>query len=149
MSLYVIATLGLFAGLLSLRRKGQPLDDVSDLNGLLRHKPGVALGLMTLIFSVAGIPPAVGFWGKVQVFEAALRTDLLWLVLVGALSSVVSLGYYLRLVWAMMMKPPGEALDASDFGSGMVVAVTALLSFPALTILIGWVFSLASRAGLG
>jgi NADH-quinone oxidoreductase subunit N len=149
MSLYVIATLGLFAGLLGLRRKGQGLDLVTDLNGLLKHKPGIALGLMTLIFSVAGIPPAVGFWGKVQVFEAALRSDLLWLVLVGALASVVSLGYYLRLVWAMMMKPAGEPLDNSDFGTGLVVTATALLSFPALTILIGRVLELAAQASVG
>jgi NADH-quinone oxidoreductase subunit N len=85
----------------------------------------------------------------VQVFEAALRSDLLWLVLVGALASVVSLGYYLRLVWAMMMKPAGEPLDNSDFGTGLVVTATALLSFPALTILIGRVLELAAQASVG
>jgi NADH-quinone oxidoreductase subunit N len=110
------------------------IDQISDLNGLGKLKPALALGLVVLIFSVAGIPPAAGFWGKLQVFEAGLRADMLWLVLVGCVSSVVSLGYYLRLVWAMMMKPPGEALDRTDWTVAATVLATSLLVFPVLTI---------------
>ena len=149
MALYVVATLGLFGGVLALRRGGKAIDQVSDLNGLVKSKPGIALGLMVLIFSVAGIPPAAGFWGKLQVFTAGISADLLWLVLVGALASVVSLGYYLRLVWAMFMKPAGEPLDKTDMSVGLVVAITSLAMFPVLTIVIQILLDLAMRAAGG
>jgi NADH-quinone oxidoreductase subunit N len=147
MTLYVTATLGVFAGVLALRRNGRPLEDVADMNGLVRDKPILAIGLLVLIFSIAGIPPAAGFWGKVEVFEAALRSDLLWLVLVGALSSVISLGYYLRIIWAMMMKPAAERLDPAGPVLTLGVASTALLSFPVLTIAIQRLLELAAQAG--
>jgi NADH-quinone oxidoreductase subunit N len=149
MAIYVIATLGIFGGVLALRRGGKSVDQVSDLNGLGKLKPGVALGLIILIFSVAGIPPAAGFWGKFEVFEAGLRADMLWLVLVGALSSVVSLGYYLRLVWAMMMKPAGEPLDRTDFTVAATVLGTAVIIFPVLTITIQMLLETAAQAAAG
>lgn len=149
MTLYVVATLGMFGGILALRRGGKAVDQVFDLNGLVKSKPGIALGLMVLIFSVAGIPPAAGFWGKLQVFSAGIDADLLWLVLAGALASVVSLGYYLRLVWAMFMKPPGEALDKTDVSVGAVVALTSLAMFPVLTIFIQMLLDAAARAAGG
>lgn len=149
MTLYVVATLGMFGGILALRRGGKAVDQVSDLNGLVKSKPGIALGLMVLIFSVAGIPPAAGFWGKLQVFTAGIEANLLWLVLAGALASVVSLGYYLRLVWAMFMKPPGEALDKTDASVGIIVVITSLAMFPVLTIFIQLMLDAAARAAGG
>lgn len=149
MTLYVIATLGMFGGILALRRGGKAVDQVSDLNGLVKSKPGIALGLIVLIFSVAGIPPAAGFWGKLQVFTAGIEAELLWLVLAGALASVVSLGYYLRLVWAMFMKPPGEALDKTDASVGLVVALTSLAMFPVITIFVQMLLDAAARAAGG
>jgi NADH-quinone oxidoreductase subunit N len=149
MTIYVIATLGIFGGVMALRRGGVAVDQVSDLNDLSKLKPGMTLGLEILIFSFAGIPPAAGFGGKIKVFEAGLRSDLLWLVLVGALSSVVSLGYYLRLVWAMMMKPPGEALDSTDFSVAATVFATAIISFPVLTIGVQVLLDAAAFASAG
>ena len=146
MTLYVIATLGMFGGVLALRRAGKPIDQVSDLNGLVKSKPGMALGLLILIFSVAGIPPAAGFWGKLQVFTAGIESGMLWLVLVGALASVISLGYYLRLVWAMFVKPAGEPLDKTDMSVAATVAITTLLVFPVLTITIQVLLDAAARA---
>ena len=149
MTLYVIATLGMFGGVLALRRGGKAIDQVSDLNGLVKSKPGMALGLLILIFSVAGIPPAAGFWGKLQVFTAGVEGGLLWLVLVGAVASVVSLGYYLRLVWAMFIKPAGEPLDRTDVSVATTVAITTLLIFPVLTITIQFLLDMAARAAGG
>jgi NADH-quinone oxidoreductase subunit N len=146
MTIYVIATLGVFGGVLALRRGGVAIDQVSDLNGLSKLKPGMTLGLVVLIFSVAGIPPAAGFWGKLQVIEAGLRADMLWLVLIGLGSSVVSLGYYLRLVWAMMMKPPGEALDRTDFSVAATVFASAIIVFPVLTVGIQFLLDAAAFA---
>jgi len=149
MTLYVIATLGMFGGVLALRRGGKSIDAVSDLNGLVKSKPGMALGLLILIFSVAGIPPAAGFWGKLQVFTAGIEADMLWLVLVGALASVVSLGYYLRLVWAMFMKPAGEPLDRTDVSVAATVAISALIVFPILTVAIQMLLSATALAAGG
>lgn len=149
MTLYVIATLGLFGGVLALRRGGVAVDQVSDLNGLFKSKPAMALGLTVLIFSVAGIPPAAGFFGKFQILTAGLEADLLWLVLIGLLSSVVSLGYYLRLVWAMMMKPPGEQLDRTDVSVAATVFASSILAFPVLTIGIQLLIQTAAQAAAG
>jgi NADH-quinone oxidoreductase subunit N len=149
MTLYVIATLGIFAGVLALRRGGKAIDTVADLNGLVKTKPGIALGLLVLIFSVAGIPPAAGFWGKLQVFTAGIESGMLWLVLVGALASVVSLGYYLRLVWAMFMKPAGEPMDRTDVSVAAIVAISTLVVFPILTIGIQFLLSAAAQAVVG
>jgi NADH-quinone oxidoreductase subunit N len=149
MTLYVIATLGLFGGVLALRRDGIPVDQVSDLNGLFKSKPGMALGLVVLIFSVAGIPPMAGFFGKYQVLLSGLSADLLWLVLIGLASSVVALGYYLRLVWAMMMKPPEEALDRTDISVAATVFASSILIFPVLTIGIQALLSAVQRATIG
>lgn len=149
MTIYVVATLGMFGGLLALRRGGTALEQVSDLNGLGQQKPGIALGMVILLFSVAGIPPMAGFWGKWEIFRAGLQGDLLWLVLVGVVSSVVSLGYYLRLVWAMMMKPPGEAIDRTDWTVGAAVFASSILVFPVLTIAIQTLLDAAGRAALG
>lgn len=149
MTIYIIATLGLFAGVLTLRRGGEPLETISDLDGLAKSKPIVAIGMTVLVFSVAGIPPAAGFWGKLAVFEAALRADMLWLVLVGVVASVVSLGYYLRIVWAMMVKPADTEIDRSDWLEVGTVALTALVVFPVLTIGIQTLLDAAANAGLG
>jgi NADH-quinone oxidoreductase subunit N len=150
MSIYVIGTLGLFAGVLALRRGGQAVESLSDLNGLAQSKPGVALGLVVLVFSIAGIPPAAGFWGKWEVFQAGIRADLLWLVLVGAVASVVSLGYYLRIVWAIMVKPAGDQpLDRTDASVALSVLVSAVLVFPVITIWIQRLLDAASHAATG
>jgi NADH-quinone oxidoreductase subunit N len=105
--------------------------------------------LLVLIFSVAGIPPAAGFWGKLQVFTAGIESGMLWLVLVGALASVVSLGYYLRLVWAMFMKPAGEPMDRTDASVAAIVAISTLIVFPILTIGIQFLLSAAAQAVVG
>ncbi len=139
----------LIAGVLALRRGGKAIDTVADLNGLVKTKPAVALGLLVLIFSVAGIPPAAGFWGKLQVFTAGIESGMLWLVLVGALASVVSLGYYLRLVWAMFMKPAGEPMDRTDVSVAAIVAISTLLVFPILTIGIQFLLNAAALAVVG
>ncbi|MBI1359637.1 MAG: NADH-quinone oxidoreductase subunit NuoN [Alphaproteobacteria bacterium] len=149
MTIYVIATLGMFGAVLALRRNGAPLENISDLNGLAKTKPGMAFGLLMLTFSVAGIPPLAGFWGKVQVIQAGLHADMLWLVLIGLASSVVSLGYYLRIVWAVMMKPPGEALDRTDWPVATTVLATSVLMFPVLTIGIQRLLDVAVSAHVG
>ena len=84
-----------------------------------------------------------------QLVQAGLDAGMLWLVLTGALASVISLGYYLRLVWAMFMKPPGDPLDSTDVSVGATVFLTSIAIFPVLTILIQWLLDAAARASGG
>ncbi|MEM8921551.1 MAG: NADH-quinone oxidoreductase subunit N, partial [Pseudomonadota bacterium] len=149
MTIYVATTLGIFGGVLAMRRRDGMVEDVSDLNGLIRHRPGVAVGMTLLVFSVAGIPPLAGFFGKWMVFKAALDADLLWLVIVGVVASVVSLGYYLRIVWAMMVEPAEEKLEPADGAVALTIYGATALAFPVLVVWIGALMTLAETAAAG
>ncbi|MEM6627314.1 MAG: proton-conducting transporter membrane subunit, partial [Pseudomonadota bacterium] len=149
MTIYVATTLGIFGGVLAMRRRDGMVEDVSDLNGLIRHRPGVAVGMTLLVFSVAGIPPLAGFFGKWMVFKAALDADLLWLVIVGVVASVVSLGYYLRIVWAMMVEPAEEKLEPADGAVALTIYGATALAFPVFVVWIGALMTLAETAAAG
>ena len=146
MTIYVITTLGLFGGVLAMRRRDGMVEDISDLNGLATSRPALAFGLSALVFSVAGIPPLAGFWGKWVVFEAAIRAELYWLIGVGILASVISLGYYLRIIWAIWAKPADETLEPADGVISLSVYGATILAFPVLVIWIGWLSGLANTA---
>jgi NADH-quinone oxidoreductase subunit N len=72
-----------------------------------RVSPFLALGLAFCLVSLVGIPPTVGFWAKLYIFNAAIRADLVWLVLIGVLNTVVSAYYYLGVVRVMFLGEPG------------------------------------------
>ncbi len=138
MTIYVITTLGVFGVVLAMRRKDGQVEEIEDLNGMSQRRPGMALALTVLVMSVGGIPIGAGFWGKLVVFEAALESDLLWLVIVGIVASVVAMAYYLRICWAVWANPPAEQFEPAD---GVVVASVygaTLAVFPVLLIWIGW-----------
>ncbi len=126
--LYAVMSLGAFALLLLLRREGKPVETMADLAGLSVRHPGLALGMALLMFSMAGIPPLVGFFGKLYIFIAAFRADLMVLVVLGALASVVSAFYYLRVVKAMYVDEPLPALDTPERGLKLCVFVAAVLN---------------------
>lgn len=149
MTIYVISTLGLFAGALAMRRRGGMMQGIDELGGLARTRPWIAVCLAVLIFSVAGIPPFGGFWGKVQIIEAGLNAQLLPLVILLIVSSVVSLGYYLRLVWIMYMREPEPVFERSDGSVSLTVTLSTLVGAILSFVMIGTLVSLAqSAAGL-
>ncbi len=149
MTIYVIASLGMFAGVLTMRRKGGMVEDINELSGLIRSRPGLALALTVIIFSIAGIPPLAGFFAKLAVIEAGLRADLLPLVILLLVASVVSLGYYLRLVVVMWVNEPKEAFQPTEFSVSMVVGACGLLMFPVLVAMIGTLTGWANLAAAG
>jgi len=149
MTLYVIAALGMFAGVLAMRRKGGMVEDIHELSGLIQTRPGLALGLTAIIFSIAGIPPLAGFFGKLEVILAGLDAGLLPLVILLILSSVVSLGYYLRLVIIMWVNEPSERFQTVEPSVTVTVAVTGLLMLPVLPLLMGTLTGLAETAAAG
>ena len=103
MMLYLTMTLGTFACILAMRRGGVMLEQISDLAGLSRSRPFMAACLAVLMFSLAGIPPMAGFFGKLFVFRAAIEAELYALAIIGVLASVVGAFYYLRIIKIMYL----------------------------------------------
>ncbi len=133
MTIYVTMNVGTFAFILSMERDGRPVTDISSLNQLGRHAPGKALSMLVLLFSLAGVPPLVGFFGKLYVLQAAYEAGLAWLAVAGVVASVIGAFYYLRIVFFMYFGPEtDEPLDAN--GSPLL---TAILSLSALIMVLG------------
>jgi NADH-quinone oxidoreductase subunit N len=114
MMIYVLTTLGVFACVLAMRRKGVQVETISDLAGLGRTNKGLAFVLSMLMFSLAGIPPLAGFFGKLFVFMAAVKSGLWLLAILGVIASVVGAFYYLRIVKIIYFDEPAEAFDTLD-----------------------------------
>ncbi|MGQ3675724.1 NADH-quinone oxidoreductase subunit NuoN [Xanthobacter sp. TB0139] len=128
MAIYVVMTLGSFACILSMRRKGQAVENIDDLAGLSRTNPLMALMLGALMFSLAGIPPLAGFLAKYYVFIAAIEAGLYGLAVIGVLSSVVGAYYYLRVVKVMYFDEPAEAFDPMPSELKAVLGVSGLFT---------------------
>lgn len=142
---YAVTNLGAWAVVVALEKPdggGQLLDDYS---GLASRRPGLALAMAVFMLSFTGIPPTVGFLGKFYLFRAALDAGLVWLAVVGVLTSLVSAYYYLRVVVMMFMRP-GVPESSSEAWLNATIALTALGTV-ALGILPGPVLTLATRAG--
>ena len=114
MMIYLISTVGVFACVIAMRRKGQYVEDISDLSGLARNNRALAFVLSMLMFSLAGIPPLAGFFGKYFVFLAAVQAHLYALAIIGVVASVVGAYYYLRIVKIIYFDEPVERFDAMD-----------------------------------
>ncbi len=128
MIIYMIMTAGTFAIVLSMRRNGKPLELVSDLSGLSRNSPALAYALAILMFSMSGIPPLAGFFGKFLVFKAAVGAGLYGLAVFGVVCSVVAAYYYLRIIKVMFFDEPVPQFDSNEpFSRRAVTAVSVVL----------------------
>jgi NADH-quinone oxidoreductase subunit N len=112
--IYVATTLGVFACVLAMRRAGHQVENISDLAGLGRTNKGLAFVFAMLMFSLAGIPPLAGFFGKLFVFMAAVKAGLWLLAVLGVLASVVGAYYYIRIVKIIYFDEPAPAFDSMD-----------------------------------
>lgn len=126
LAIYLVTTLGTFAMILAMRRDGKAVEQISDLAGLSRSQPLAAFGLSMLLFSLAGIPPLAGFFGKLYVFLAAVEAKLYILAVLGVLSSVVGAFYYIRIVKLIYFDEPGAVLDEPSVEQKVVFAVASL-----------------------
>lgn len=111
MIIYVIMSVGAFACILSMRRQGKLVEGISDLRGLSKTNPIMALCLLVILFSMAGIPPLAGFFAKFYIIIAALHSNLYWLAIFGVVASVISAYYYLNIVKIMYFDDVQESLD--------------------------------------
>jgi NADH-quinone oxidoreductase subunit N len=111
MAIYVTMNVGTFAFILSMERDGRPVTDIASLNLYSRTDPMKALAMLVLLFSLAGVPPMLGFFGKFYVLRAAVDADMAWLALAGAIASVIGAFYYLRIVFYMYFGSEVDRLD--------------------------------------
>jgi len=127
-SIYVAMTLGSFAVILTMKRNGQPVENISDFAGLSRTNPLLAFFFAMLLFSLAGIPPLAGFFAKWYVFVAAIKAGLFTLAVVGVLASVVGAFYYLSIIKVMYFDEPLVKLDPMRMELRTVLAVAGLFN---------------------
>jgi NADH-quinone oxidoreductase subunit N len=130
MAIYLFMTIGTFGCILLMRQKGKLVEGIYDLAGLSKTNPGMAMALAVFMFSLAGVPPLAGFFGKFYVFYAAVQTGLIWLVVIAVVTSVVSAFYYLRIVKLMYFDEPTAAFDRSPgLPMNAIIAGSGLLTF--------------------
>jgi NADH-quinone oxidoreductase subunit N len=111
MAIYLFMTMGAFACILCMRRGERMVEGIDDLAGLSKTHPMVAFALAMFMFSMAGIPPLAGFFGKLYIFLAAMQAELYTLAILGVLSSVVGGFYYIRIVKLMYFDDVAEPLE--------------------------------------
>ena len=110
LAIYVAMNVGVFAFILNMERDGQPVTDISALGLYSKAEPARAAALAVLMFSLAGVPPLVGFFGKFYVLVAAVQAGLVWLAVAGVIASVIGAYYYLRIIYLMYFGAPVEPL---------------------------------------
>ena len=144
---YVLVALGSFGVILIASRRGFEADKLDDYKGLYQRDPLSALAMMLLMFSTAGVPPLVGFWAKLRIFQALWETNHLWLVIIAAAMSVVGAYYYLRVIKLMYFDEPVAPAPPAATAAGAVrltLAVNAAAVL-ALGILPGPLLNLCAR----
>ncbi len=137
MVIYIAMNLGTFAFILNMERDGNPITDIRALGMYSNRAPLRAATLAVLMFSLAGIPPLIGFFGKLYVLRAAIDAGLIWLAIGGVIASVIGAFYYLRIIYLMYFGEDKDGLDdampslhrAVFYGSALVIILGAVNLF--------------------
>lgn len=146
MTTYIIMGAASFSIILLMRRDGEPVEKLSDLQGLSSTHPLLAAGLMIIMFSMAGIPPMAGFFGKWYVFLAAVNAGLIPLAIIGVLTSVIGAFYYLRIIRLMYFQDAEQPLDKDLAFQNRAVLTACLALIVLFVFLIGPVREQAALA---
>jgi NADH-quinone oxidoreductase subunit N len=137
---YAATTIGAFAVVTTLRREGRDVEDVEDLGGLARERPVAALCMSIFMASLVGLPPTVGFMGKLWMFRAAVAAGMTGLVVIALLTTAISIYYYLRVIAVMYTADSaGARREPASWAGSFAFAVAALATllvgvFPAGTL---------------
>jgi NADH-quinone oxidoreductase subunit N len=145
---YALMNIGAFAAVSHISGRGERSTAIDDLAGLGQRQPMMAAMLTIFLLSLIGVPLTGGFFGKFYIFRAALESHLVWLTVIGLLTSAVAAFYYLRVLVVMYMHEPGEAALKVEPPSA---ALRAALILPAIgTLFLGifpnWVLDFAGRS---
>jgi len=139
---YVLTTLGAFGVILLLSRAGFEADNLDDYRGLAKRSPWFALMMFIMMFSLAGLPPLMGFYAKLSVLQAVLAADKAWLAVVAVVFSLIGSFYYLRVIKLMYFDAPADSGKIVASGearvmlsiNGIAVLVLGLVPGPLLTL---------------
>ncbi|HUK05913.1 MAG TPA: proton-conducting transporter membrane subunit, partial [Burkholderiales bacterium] len=139
---YVLTSVGSFGMLLFLSQKGYECENLEDLRGLNRRNPWYAFVMLLLMFSLAGVPPTVGFYAKLSVLSAAVNADQVWLAVVAVVFSLIGAFYYLRVVKLMYFDEPVDASPAPGHPemrlllslNGLALLVLGILPEPLMSL---------------
>ncbi len=135
---YTFMNLGAFGVLILLARRGDELNNIEDLQGLAQSQPWAAALMALFMFSLAGVPPAAGFFGKFYVFIAAVHAQQYSLAVIGLVASVVGAAYYLKIVYTMYFQPARRQYPAGIWGfspgasAALIISAIATLAFGVL-----------------
>jgi NADH-quinone oxidoreductase subunit N len=105
---YALMSVAAFGVILALSRAGFECEEIADLKGLNQKSPWMAFLMLLAMFSLAGVPPLLGFWAKALVLEAAIHANMLWLAIVGIVFAIIGLYYYLHVIKVMYFDKPAE-----------------------------------------
>jgi len=133
---YTFMNLGAFGVILLLEKAGESGGRLADFSRLGYRKPVLAATMSVFLFSLAGIPPLAGFWGKFYIFMAAIKGGFIWLAILGVLNSAVAVYYYLRVVVVMYMQPAEAAAPGLPAAEGVKIGWTASLALLVAVIMI-------------
>src|SRR5215203_4225549 len=125
MAIYLAVTLGAFACILGMRRRGIWVEEIEHLSGAARTHPVLAFCFAAMMFSLAGIPPLAGFFAKFYVFAAAIQANLVTLAVIGVVTSVVGAFYYIRIVKVMYFDEPKERYAPMEPALKLVIGLSS------------------------
>ena len=134
MAIYIITVIGVFAIILQMRLRNGMVEKISDLAGLSQSSRGMALALTMLMVSLIGIPPWLGFFGKLFAFYPAVESGLTWLVVIALLASVVSCFYYLRIIKTMWFDEPTREFVQAPRLVRTIAVLSVVLVIPVLIL---------------
>ena len=148
LAIYVPMTVGSFVAVLMLKDEaGEPVEAIADMAGLSRTRPALAWCIAVLMFSLAGIPPLFGFWGKLVVFQAAVQADLVVLAALGIAASVIGAFYYIKIVKIMFFDEPADTIRGkSDWAHWALLWICVIVMSPLGYLITGWLGTLADGA---
>ena len=122
-SIYIVMNLALFCCLFMLKRNDEYFETIEDLSGLSKNHPILSLSLLTILFSLAGIPPLAGFFAKFYVFKSVIEQSMYFLAIIGLLSTVIAAFYYLRIIKVIYFDKEKESYD-SDHSIWLKICLT-------------------------
>jgi NADH-quinone oxidoreductase subunit N len=148
LAIYVAMSLGGFVAVLMLKdENGEYVEEIPMLAGLSRTRPALALGLAMIMFSLAGIPPLFGFWGKFVVFQAAVQANFVALAALGIAASVIGAFYYLKVVKIMYFDEPADVVRGeNDVWHKIILVACVIFISPLGYLLTKWLGGLAGTA---
>ena len=151
LAIYVVMSLGSFVALMMLKdSSGSQLETFGDISGLSSSRPLLALCLLAIMFSLAGIPPLLGFWGKFVIFQAAVQADMVALAAIGIAASVIGAFYYIKFIKVMYFDEAADVVVAeTSTARWVILGLCALIISPLgyfLTINLDWVTERAASA---